>query len=575
MAGSSIFGRSDDDGSVDPDGFNDPGEPPRGVGKAEGVRVIDASEAAHAVEQGTAAKRKRDDEPRLGDRPEVPPVALKPTIRFPLADGDDAAAIDRPRPMTSTPPNPPRLSSVSDATGQHPVISLGPPTAEVELPHWSATAAGEVPRVILGDNADDDDQAWTSYAASGPRWRDQDADWDEASIAELAADLGDDEGINVGAMSGIVPDEASLTHDEFLGFDDLEMPDAPPPEADLSKVSARGTAADPIRIGSADLGVAARPSGASQPFPRTGALAGRSTPSAAEREANQGSGAEPNDGEGRDIRTAALYGGGIALAAAICFVLGNFATTVFVAAILFLSAGEFFGAVRKKGFAPLVPLGLAAVVALPFAALSKGEAGIPLVLFLTIVVSAVWYIAGVAEEHPLANIGITMLGVVYIGVLGSFAVLFMKFPLGIAGLPADAPHQGISLLLLAVIATVGYDLAGFTIGRKVGKRPLSKVSPNKTIEGLLAGCGVSILSVLAFGSVFGPLKGTNLLIFAAACAAIAPIGDLTESLMKRDLGIKDFSNMIPGHGGVLDRFDGLFFVLPTAYYVARALLDVT
>jgi len=201
------------------------------------------------------ARRKAEREPRLGDRPEVPPVG-KAAIRFPLAEDDDPASIERPRPVTAEPSD--RLSSVSDATGQHPVLDVGQPTGEVEMPHWTSNATGEVPRVVIGDApVAGDSQSWTSYASGAPQWRDQSSGWDEPSFADLAADLADDGSVNVGALTPQpYEDEDTLTHDEYLGFDDLEVPAADAPLADLSRVTARGTAADPIRIGSADLGVA-------------------------------------------------------------------------------------------------------------------------------------------------------------------------------------------------------------------------------------------------------------------------------------------------------------------------------
>ena len=83
----------------------------------------------------------------------------------------------------------------------------------------------------------------------------------------------------------------------------------------------------------------------------------------------------------------------------------------------------------------------------------------------------------------------------------------------------------------------------------------------------------SVLGVLIFAVVlgFGPFSVGQALVFGVAVAVAGALGDLAESVLKRDLGIKDMGSLIPGHGGVLDRFDGLLFVLPTAYYVARVM----
>ncbi len=80
--------------------------------------------------------------------------------------------------------------------------------------------------------------------------------------------------------------------------------------------------------------------------------------------------------------------------------------------------------------------------------------------------------------------------------------------------------------------------------------------------------------MVVFGLFLGPFTFGQLLVFGILCAFAAPLGDLFESLLKRDIGIKDTSNVLPGHGGVLDRFDALLFVLPTAYYLTRILLSL-
>ena len=113
---------------------------------------------------------------------------------------------------------------------------------------------------------------------------------------------------------------------------------------------------------------------------------------------------------------------------------------------------------------------------------------------------------------------------------------------------------------------------------------MSPASPNKTMEGLVGGMAVAVGVGIVMGILgqpspiadndfpgggFGPA-----LLLGVAAALAAPIGDLAESQIKRDLGIKDMGSILPGHGGLLDRFDSLLFVLPTTYYVARVVLDV-
>lgn len=273
---------------------------------------------------------------------------------------------------------------------------------------------------------------------------------------------------------------------------------------------------------------------------------------------------------GRNVPQAAAVGAGIAGLALLMFALGPGYAMLLVVPIVVMAGIEYFNALRHSGENPPTLLGLVAIGALPWAAFARGEGAIPLVLFLLIAFGVLWYLLGVGGGHPVQNLGSTVLAVVHVGVLGSFAALLLRIgPVG-----GSTEDQGVSFLLLAVVAAVTYDVGGFFLGRQFGHTPLSEVSPNKTREGLLAGMASSVLAVLflRYFPLFGvgePLGFGHVLLFAVFCAIAAPIGDLAESLVKRDLGIKDMGSILPGHGGVLDRFDALLFVLPTAYYVIR------
>ncbi len=107
------------------------------------------------------------------------------------------------------------------------------------------------------------------------------------------------------------------------------------------------------------------------------------------------------------------------------------------------------------------------------------------------------------------------------------------------------------------------DSGAYFVGRWLGKHKLyEKVSPNKTIEGLIGGIAISALSTFALVAIFPEIPHRQWLIIAVLVAVLANAGDLFESLLKRTSGVKDSGNILPGHGGVMDRFDGLFFVLP-------------
>lgn len=262
------------------------------------------------------------------------------------------------------------------------------------------------------------------------------------------------------------------------------------------------------------------------------------------------------------LLTAALLGG----VAVLCLLLGKGITLLLIAAVLGLAASEFYVSLRRVGYQPATLLGLTAVVSMPLAVYWRGEEAIGVVLFLTMVFGVVWYLMGVSTERPVPNIGVTMLGVVYIGVLGSYGAVLLDSP------------DGLGLVLTAVVLAIGYDVGGYFIGRAFGHSPLSEVSPNKTVEGLLGGMIVTVAVAAVVVGIVGiepftgePFNTTDAILVGVAAAVVAPIGDLAESLMKRDLGIKDMGSILPGHGGILDRFDALLFVLPTVYMMVRVL----
>ena len=106
---------------------------------------------------------------------------------------------------------------------------------------------------------------------------------------------------------------------------------------------------------------------------------------------------------------------------------------------------------------------------------------------------------------------------------------------------------------------------------RFGRRHISTISPNKTLEGLVAGMAGSLVIAFALVGIITPWDRWSALALGAVVAVLAPLGDLCESMLKRDLGVKDFGGLLPGHGGVLDRFDAILFSLPAVYYLVRLL----
>jgi len=132
--------------------------------------------------------------------------------------------------------------------------------------------------------------------------------------------------------------------------------------------------------------------------------------------------------------------------------------------------------------------------------------------------------------------------------------------------------HGKGLLLGAVLVTVAADIFAFFAGSRFGSRPLARgVSPGKTWEGAVGGAIGALMVGALMGLKLHPWSVSSGLKLAAVVAVVAPIGDLCESMIKRDLRLKDSGALLPGHGGLLDRFDALLFVLPATYYLAQYL----
>ena len=273
---------------------------------------------------------------------------------------------------------------------------------------------------------------------------------------------------------------------------------------------------------------------------------------------------QTQNSQSRDLPKALATG--LALGAiflAVCAI-GATATLIFSTVLLVFAGSEFFLAARRAGYQPATLLGMTAIAALNLGAYWRFESAIPLILALTVTFTLLWYLTGVDRNMPIANTSITLFGVGYIGLLGCFIGLMLS------------DKNGVGMLLAAVLITVGYDTGGLLVGRLMGRTPLSSVSPNKTMEGLLGGMAISFLTgVIVVGQItpFGQDPGDlgTAFVLGLVGALAAPLGDLSESMLKRDLGIKDMGSVLPGHGGFLDRFDALLFVLPATYFTARLL----
>ncbi len=265
--------------------------------------------------------------------------------------------------------------------------------------------------------------------------------------------------------------------------------------------------------------------------------------------------------------TGLRVGTGVAVAviALAAFKVGTVTSVILCLLVVTFAAGEAFAVLRRAGWRPATLLGLVGTISLMLGAYNKGVAALPLVMVLIAVFTLLWYLFGVERGSAVAGSASTLLVVGWVGLLGSFAGLLLC--------PSLFPDRhGIAFLLGAIIATVSNDVGALVVGRWVGTHQLApNVSPNKTWEGLAGGALASVLvSTIVVGRIH-PWSPANAALLGVVVAVVAPLGDLCESLLKRDLRLKDMGTLLPGHGGVLDRVDALIFVLPATYYLVRAL----
>lgn len=263
----------------------------------------------------------------------------------------------------------------------------------------------------------------------------------------------------------------------------------------------------------------------------------------------------------------ALVGAPVALA---MIWYGDAAIATLASALGAIGAWEFYRIARASGSTPMMPLGvvLAAMAPLLTHAHYLGIVSVPIVfpvlIVLAVIAAALWT-RGV-EGQPLAAAATTLLGAVYTGATLSFvyALRYHKYAVG--------DTAGALVVIMPVALTWASDIGAFFTGRLIGgPKLMPTVSPAKTISGAI-GALVSTTAVCA-AFVHYLLKPyaqlsftlTGLLLFALVVSATAQIGDLVESMFKREAGVKDSGTFFPGHGGVLDRLDSLFFVLPVAF----------
>lgn len=255
---------------------------------------------------------------------------------------------------------------------------------------------------------------------------------------------------------------------------------------------------------------------------------------------------------------------------------GDWALAIVLSVLAALGAGELMRMARETGAFPFESAGVTIAALVPIA-LHAQRLGV-YTLSLTAVVagslvlfaSSIWLRGPLGR--PLTSVAVTAFGVLYASLIAYvYPLRYHQYAIGAAA--------GTALVFLPILLTWATDVGAYGFGRAFGKTKLMPaVSPGKTVAGAVGGLGLTIVICLLYVRfILMPYAQLGLTIqgavlFAIVISVAAQTGDLAESLLKREAGVKDSSRIIPGHGGILDRFDSLLFVLPIAYLVLGRLL---
>lgn len=267
--------------------------------------------------------------------------------------------------------------------------------------------------------------------------------------------------------------------------------------------------------------------------------------------------AGPSSRAGRNLPVAIASGLTLGALAAGSLVIHPVAFAVVICGAMVVAVWEMRQALSEGGlFAPFAPVAIGAV-SMIVAAYLRGAEALVFATALTLVATLVWRVAD-GTVGALRDVGAGALILLYPCFLAGFAAMMLAEP------------QGQWRIFVFIIITVFSDIGGYAFGVLLGKHPMApKLSPKKSWEGLAG----SVVSCAAVGAIVIPLTLDGAwwqgALLGALVAPVATIGDLIESSLKRNLGVKDMSNIIPGHGGLMDRLDSLVMVVPLVWVALR------
>ena len=422
-----------------------------------------------------------------------------------------------------------------------PALAFGNNDTE-QLPHWTEMPTGEVPRfrktddqptrrVVIGSNDESDNDktdVWSAYNE---------------------------------------PDKSASKGTRRPSFETTTPPPVNSPRREGRIVIGTDPTDERRRPVARDAsGAQSRP--ISRPAARSGSRSdARGTQVTRAQRPSSGSATGAMSRGGRDLPTATAVGALLSAVFIASLMWRPAAVMLLVAVLIGVAAFEFFTQANVSGYRPSTVIGVVGCVAAPLCAYWIGDAALPLVLVFGFIAAVVVFVGSDGiESGPVPNTAIMMLAMLWIGLMSSYAALILRFS---SANGAAFVNVGTDTLFIVVIGVIANDISAYFAGSAMGRTPLRDwISPAKSVEGLIGGTVGTFFAVVLVG-----LQSTtwnsigDWFLLALVISVMAPLGDLAESMFKRNLNIKDFGTVLRGHGGVLDRFDSLLFVLPAAYYL--------
>lgn len=248
-----------------------------------------------------------------------------------------------------------------------------------------------------------------------------------------------------------------------------------------------------------------------------------------------------------------------------CVIMGGIPLMLLVAYVAYIGSKEYVTILKNKGFFPFLHLIILADICFVILTALKRFDLVPAILTLG-TIGAFSLVLWKGRQPYIANVATTILGFIYGGWLPCYIILLRQIDQDSLGLFTVRFNAGLGFLVMLFFTILITDVGAYYFGSKFGKRPLAPViSPKKTIEGCIGGTVMALLTALFIGWLIH-IEWYQSLIAGFLITTFAQIGDLAESLIKRDAGVKDSGNSLPGHGGFLDRADSYLFSTPVAYF---------